>query len=316
MMTVTATTEGRHRISVEARTSSRSTIETRYPRSLIGLIAEVVGEAFVCDEIARDEDPAYVAQSLLATLDAYVAKAPATVLDFGCGMGSSTMILARRYPSARLLGVEVDAELLRVAEARATYYRVGERVSFYVSPSGDTLPPLPGVDLIVLSGVVEHLLPSERGRVLSDLWKLLPSGGVLVIDQTPNRAFPVEMHTTRLPGLNYVPDWVAQRLARLSRYERTARTWEERLRRGIRGTTVRALQRTLPDATLIRPAGMDRIDLWMLEKAPTRARRAIARVAKVLQATTNVVMVPTLQLGFRKHDRGSHLDCDEGLLRR
>ena len=38
------------------------------------------------------------------------------------------------------------------------------------------------------------------------IWAHLKSGGVLFLNQTPHRYFPVEHHTTNLPMINYFPD--------------------------------------------------------------------------------------------------------------
>ena len=87
-----------------------------------------------------------------------------------------------------------------------------------------------------MSEVCEHLVPNQRPTVMPLLWSTLKPGGILFIDETPNRHFFVETHTTRLPLWNYLPAGTALRLARrLSKRVDRDEPWEKLLRRGIRG---------------------------------------------------------------------------------
>ena len=47
------------------------------------------------------------------------AEDPSTVVDLGCGTGNLTALLARRWPGARVLGVDSSAEMVRAAPADA-----------------------------------------------------------------------------------------------------------------------------------------------------------------------------------------------------
>ena len=47
------------------------------------------------------------------------ATAPRVVVDLGCGPGNSTMVLARRWPAARFIGVDNSAEMLAAARKTA-----------------------------------------------------------------------------------------------------------------------------------------------------------------------------------------------------
>lgn len=44
-------------------------------------------------------------------------RAPARVLDIGCGPGNSTAVLSRRFPAAELLGVDASPAMVRQAQA-------------------------------------------------------------------------------------------------------------------------------------------------------------------------------------------------------
>jgi hypothetical protein len=41
---------------------------------------------------------------------------------------------------------------------------------------------------------------------MAELWRQLRLGGILFLNQTPHRYYPLEHHTTGLPLLNYLPE--------------------------------------------------------------------------------------------------------------
>ncbi|MBY6241374.1 class I SAM-dependent methyltransferase [Methylosinus sp. Sm6] len=296
----------------------RPVIETRYPTELIEKILEVKGLAALGDEIARDEDPSYVESSLLLDLLAFRPPewfAGKRILDFGCGSGASTMILARRFPASEIVGIELEERLLAIARLRARFYGF-DNVRLLRSPSGVELPAEIGaVDCLVLSAVFEHLLPDERRLLLPKLWSLLPAGGVLFLDQTPHRWFPIEPHTTYLPLINYLPDRIAHVYARrCSRLIDAKVTWPQLLRGGVRGGSegeILALLRKAGsgDPALLTPdreGVADRIDLWhaggTFHSYP-RGRRLVRDVAKAVKRLTGVEIVPYLSIAVEKTAR-------------
>lgn len=302
-----------HRLGAPSSTSLRCT--TAYSLGLLDHLLEVKGWRYLCDEIARDEDPAYVALSLRYCLWDYANPSAfdrARLLDFGCGSGASTAILGRLMPTTQIVGVDMDQRLLTVAQARARHHRL-PNVSFIASPSGDALPPALGrFGFILLSGVYEHLLPHERTRLLPDLWEKLEDGGVLFISQTPHRFFPLEYHTTGLPGLNFVSDETALRFARkYSRRVSPDASWAELLRAGIRGATVSEIVGILRGiegsrAELLRDRRLtlrDVVRLWQ-EATEDDRRVSIKQVLKLLfKASSRVTgshFVPGANIAIQK----------------
>jgi ubiquinone/menaquinone biosynthesis C-methylase UbiE len=61
----------------------------------------------------------------------------ARILDVGCGMGWSTISLARAYPEARLVGVDLDAPSVTAARANARAEGVEERVEFRAADAAE-----------------------------------------------------------------------------------------------------------------------------------------------------------------------------------
>lgn len=299
--------DGRHRIAIAPGHGSPDAAmswTTAYPTELI-LEIHAQKRAFVCDEIRREEDPHYVERAIRHEMLGYVepeAFRGKRILDFGCGAGASAIVMSRVLPPCEIVGVELEERLVKLAALRAAC--LGRRaLRFLVSPSG-TAPPagLGDFDYIVLSAVYEHLLPTERGALLPRLWRHLRPGGVIFINQTPHRYSPIEIHTTGLPLINYLPDavacWVARRFSpRLKGDEE----WPALLRAGVRGATVGEILRALGDnAELVQPRRGDHIDLWYgkLSSRHRWLKAAIWAALKALKPLADVHLVPQLTLAI------------------
>lgn len=79
--------------------------------------------------------PGYVngiVQSWLPALDGMVSRleAGARVADVGCGVGFSTLLMAKAYPASRFTGYDFHAPSIEQARAHAVEHGVADRVSF------------------------------------------------------------------------------------------------------------------------------------------------------------------------------------------
>lgn len=313
------TDDNRWRITVDAkpgRNVPQNGWITAYPPELVRAIC-AVKKHYVCNEIRREEDPASVEQRIRNDVLSYVRPeefAGKRVLDFGCGCGASTMVLARLLPpDCEIVGVELQEQLLKIARLRASHFE-RRNVRFFRSPSGAKLPGEIGTfDCVIFSAVFEHLLSNERNTLLPMIWRHLKPGGMLFLNQTPHRYSPFEAHTTTLPLINYLPDkathYVATRFSkRVSRNEK----WETLLRKGIRGGTVKEVMGILHKAgsapALVPPAEHigDRIDLWHrgLSRRHAWLKRTIWAALKMSKLATRIEMVPVLALAVRKGEPG------------
>jgi tRNA1(Val) A37 N6-methylase TrmN6 len=91
------------------------------------------------------------------------ANAEETVLDLGCGVGAAALCLLARVPEARVTGLEIDGELVRLASENA---RLNGAASRFQPMSGDVAKPPPRL----APGVFHHVmcnpphLPAVDGR--------------------------------------------------------------------------------------------------------------------------------------------------------
>jgi tRNA1Val (adenine37-N6)-methyltransferase len=75
--------------------------------------------------------------------------APARILDLGCGIGAVLLLLAWRFPTARLVGVEAQAESLALARRSIEWNGCGERCEARLGDMRDaTIVPEQGFDLV------------------------------------------------------------------------------------------------------------------------------------------------------------------------
>ncbi len=308
---------GRNRISVELSNQELfmpvSTWETSYPLDLVEQIMHVQGVAYLCDQIMREEDPRYVQRSLTYNILSYISEKNlnnSTILDFGCGCGASTIILSRMAPNSKIIGVELEHQFVSVAQHRAKYYGL-DHVKFLVSPDGKSLPNgLGDFDYVILSGVYQCMLPHERVTLLPILWSHIKPGGILFLNQTAHRYFPVERCTT-LPLINYLPDQSTYFVARkFSKMVRAHHSWEDLLRMGIRGATVKEILKILnkmpQQPILLEPTKMgikDPIDLWYKLSASARlapVKKFLLIFIRSFKFITGLTLIPELSLAIKK----------------
>jgi SAM-dependent methyltransferase len=115
-----------------------------------------------------------------------LSSVPTSILDAGCGSGDHTFDLARRFPAARVLGVDVDESLIRRNQMVATSLGL-RNVSFRVASITE---PLDGpFDLIVSIDVLEHL--KEQPKALRAIRDALSEKGVAFFHIPTARPRPV-----------------------------------------------------------------------------------------------------------------------------
>ncbi len=136
-----------------------------------------------------------------------------TILDIGCGSGSSTSAFA--HFAGQVIGYDINEVVLRGARARAAALGQTNVRFFCISPDRLTAAlrenHSQGVDVVLLFAVLEHCTPLECLDLLETAWSLLRPGGLLVVIETPNRLTYRDEHTTLLPFFHLLPPEIALR---------------------------------------------------------------------------------------------------------
>ncbi|MEV7229818.1 MULTISPECIES: class I SAM-dependent methyltransferase [Polymorphospora] len=139
---------------------------------------------------------------------------PRRILDVGSGPGVTTCLLARQFPEAEVLAVDVQPELLARAAALAGRLGLDARVRTRRLDLND-VTELPTADLIWASSVVHHF--GDQVAMLARLASRISPGGLLAVAEggLPSRFLPRDTGIGR-PGLQarldaLMEDWFTER---------------------------------------------------------------------------------------------------------
>jgi 2-polyprenyl-3-methyl-5-hydroxy-6-metoxy-1,4-benzoquinol methylase len=122
------------------------------------------------------------------------------ILDFGCGTGASSVALAQF--TREVVAYDIDSESIRICQQRVFEHGMEPKVSVFagndIAADSNNLGKF---DIIVMNGVLEHMpltTPHLRAKIIQKLWTLLEDSGYLVVNETPNRLYPFDFHSTQL----------------------------------------------------------------------------------------------------------------------
>ena len=152
-----------------------------YPR--ISVIQEAANRPLFRHLLAQEWLPA------IPDVDARLRAGGARVADIACGAGWSSLAIARGYPGVEVHGLDLDAEAISRARARARDEGLEERVRFHVVDGGDH--SLDGTfDLVTIFEALHDM--SRPVEVLEAARRLLaPGGTVIVMDERVAERFGV-----------------------------------------------------------------------------------------------------------------------------
>jgi 2-polyprenyl-3-methyl-5-hydroxy-6-metoxy-1,4-benzoquinol methylase len=105
---------------------------------------------------------------------------PKVILDYGCGIGTLTKMLADLYPHAKVVGFDPSAEGIKIA--RETYAKEAERLAF------ESALDWGGVraDLVVAAGVFHHIPREDKLSCMRQVSQSMTSKGrVFVFEHNP-----------------------------------------------------------------------------------------------------------------------------------
>lgn len=132
-----------------------------------------------------EEDNLYFAEYKIAKLKNLLSFPPKHILDFGCGIGRSTLFLNQYFPQAQIYGCDISQASLLEAEKNVP------SAHFFLTT---TLSEKPNTfDVIFVSNVFHHIKLSERLKTLDLITRSSTVGGSIVVFEH-NPYNPVTRH--------------------------------------------------------------------------------------------------------------------------
>lgn len=99
------------------------------------------------------------------------------VLEVGCGTGNLALRVQRMHPDADVVGLDPDPLALERAERKAG--RAGRPMRWDRGTAGELPYPDESVDRVLSSLMFHHLDEAEKGRMLTEVRRVLRPGGQL-----------------------------------------------------------------------------------------------------------------------------------------
>jgi SAM-dependent methyltransferase len=193
-----------------------------------------------------------------------------TVLDFGCGSGGNSLLLARR--GANVIGVDISEALLRLARRRLQVNGLGDRARF-IGGSAHDVPIKDGaVDVVLGIAVLHHLNLDAASR---EVHRILKPGGRAIFQEPVRDSHLVRMFRRLIP----------YRDPEVSPFERPLTTAElRRFGAPFHSCSIRAFSLPFVNLTTVLPPlkpfvhSAYRLDDAVLQKIPSLARFTAIRV--------------------------------------
>ena len=121
------------------------------------------------------------------------------VLEVGCGTGNLLVQLAKAFPAAQVVGVDIDSDSIAAARSRAGEAGVADRVQVR---KGTVAAATQGqqFDAALMVEVLHEIAPALRSGVVADCARALaPGGWMVIVDET----YPGTLEEARRPEFKF-----------------------------------------------------------------------------------------------------------------
>ena len=117
----------------------------------------------------------WIRQALIDTIDV----PPTSILDLGCGTGSTTLMLKQAFKEATVIGLDLSPYMLIVADYKAQ--QAGLNIQWQHGLAEATGFPAESFDLITVSMLFHEAPPYISQLILQECFRLIKPGGKVVI---------------------------------------------------------------------------------------------------------------------------------------
>jgi ubiquinone/menaquinone biosynthesis C-methylase UbiE len=129
------------------------------------------------------------AEYKIKTVKAKLFKAPAAILEFGCGIGRNSSFMKKWFPKTNIYGCDISEKSLEIARKKNPFVQYDK----ITSPSDLFGVYKDTFDCIFISNVFHHILFREHQIWLDALYKIISKGGsIFIFEHNPYN--PVTNH--------------------------------------------------------------------------------------------------------------------------
>jgi ubiquinone/menaquinone biosynthesis C-methylase UbiE len=116
------------------------------------------------------------------------------IVDFGCGSGANTALLANR--GAHVWGIDISEDLLRLAQRRMTVSG-RERGATFIAASAHDMPfPDASIDVVFGIAILHHL---DLDLVSREVWRVLKPGGRAIFQEPVRNSLMIRFLRSLVP---------------------------------------------------------------------------------------------------------------------
>lgn len=191
--------------------------ETIYSKRVIELIIKRKGLAKTPEYFAHKDKRSYFFTPLFNYLNSNGLKG-LKVLEVGCSAGQSTELLNEQDCIEEIYSYDVDKLLVDVTKIKTEELSLKKvkKIDCFSNLETLNLPYQNNFfDIVILSGVLEHLPFENRSMYVDEYYRKLKLGGLICFFDTPNRNYPLESHSLGLPFIAKLPPQTAFIYAKL-----------------------------------------------------------------------------------------------------
>lgn len=121
-------------------------------------------------------------------VEAIRPKAGSHLIDIGCGPGEVLLQIHKKYPHVKLIGLDIDPEILKIAEKKLKKMNI----HIPLKEASATEIPFPdeSFDIAVSSLMIHHLKTEDKKKFLHEAFRILrPGGKMYLFDFAPPKTY-------------------------------------------------------------------------------------------------------------------------------
>jgi SAM-dependent methyltransferase len=169
--------------------------------------------SFSCPPLKSFSDPVFlekfttVPRRIKDWVEPHLDLSHATVLDFGCGEGTTSLALALEHPRAHIHGMDVEDYFLQLEDMARTQLHIRDlphNLSFFEADLGEFPHEEESLDLIYSWSVFEHLDERFMADILQKLLSILKSGGLFFVNVRPLYFSPKGAHLHNFTNIDWL----------------------------------------------------------------------------------------------------------------